>query len=283
MDLLRNVEYLFQNFQYGEAGRQIYDFFWSEFADWYLEIAKLQIAEGGSRAFYTVQRLVQVLDTCLRLLHPFTPFITEELWGHLKSAAEKHSDQLKPAASEWEEALIIARWPEAMPVESRETGTIADFDLVQEVVRSIRNLRAEKNVNPGLRIPAILSCPPGPASLLLDEAGVIASLARLDADNIKVVLQGETPFTRPEGYVALVAGPVEIYLPLKEMIDTSEERQRMQKELAEIQAQVERLQNLLAGSFAEKAPAAVVQKERDRLAAFLETAARLREQIQALD
>ncbi len=283
MDLLRNVEYLFQNFQYGEAGRQIFDFFWSEFADWYLEIAKLQIAEGGSRAFFTVQRLVQVLDTCLRLLHPFTPFITEELWGHLKSAAQEHSDQLKPVASDWEEALIIARWPEPMPVESWETGTIADFDLVQEVVRSIRNLRAEKNVNPGLRIPAILSSPPGPARLLLDEVDVIASLARLDADNVKVVSQGETPFTRPEGHVALVAGPVEIYLPLKEMIDTSEERQRMQKELAEIQAQVERLQNLLAGSFAEKAPAAVVQKERDRLAAFLETSARLREQIQALD
>jgi valyl-tRNA synthetase len=224
-----------------------------------------------------------VLDTSLRLLHPFTPFITEELWGHLKSAAQEHSDNLLPVASEWEEALIIARWPEPAPVESWEAGTISDFGLVQEVVRSIRNLRAEKNVNPSLRIPAILSCPPGPARLLLDEAEVIASLARLDAEHIKVIAQDKTPVARPDGHIVLVAGPVEIYLPLKEMVDTSEERQRMEKELAEIQVQVERLQNLLAGSFAEKAPAAVVQKERDRLAAFQETAARLSSQITALD
>ena len=84
--LVRDVERLFQNFQYGEAGRQIYEFFWSDFADWYVEIAKLQLAEGGDRAYYTAYTLVRVLDTCLRLLHPFTPFITEELWGHLRKA-----------------------------------------------------------------------------------------------------------------------------------------------------------------------------------------------------
>ena len=82
---MRDVERLFAVHQYGEAGRQIYDFFWGEFADWYVEIAKLQLAEGGDRAFYTAQTLARVLDTCLRLLHPFTPFVTEELWGHLKA------------------------------------------------------------------------------------------------------------------------------------------------------------------------------------------------------
>ncbi len=85
--LVRDVDRLFGSYQYGEAGRQIYEFFWSEFADWYIEIAKLQLAEKGDRAFYTAQILVQVLDTCLRLLHPFTPYVTEALWGHLKSSA----------------------------------------------------------------------------------------------------------------------------------------------------------------------------------------------------
>lgn len=79
---MRDVERLFGNYQYGEAGRQIYDFFWSEFADWYLEIAKLQLNAGGDRAFYTARTLVWILDICLRMLHPFTPFVTEELWGH---------------------------------------------------------------------------------------------------------------------------------------------------------------------------------------------------------
>ena len=85
-ELVRNVERLFQNFQYGEAGRQIYEFFWSDFADWYVEIAKGQLQEGGARAYTTAQTLVRVLDMSLRLLHPFTPFVTEELWGHLHKA-----------------------------------------------------------------------------------------------------------------------------------------------------------------------------------------------------
>ena len=72
--LIRDVERLFQNYQYGEAGRQIFDFFWNEFADWYLEIAKLQLVESDRLAFSTARNLVQVLDTCLRMLHPFTPF-----------------------------------------------------------------------------------------------------------------------------------------------------------------------------------------------------------------
>jgi valyl-tRNA synthetase len=76
--LVSDVDRLFTAYQYGEAGRQIYEFFWSEFADWYVEIAKLQLAEGGDRAFYTAQTLVRVLDACLRMLHPFTPFVTEE-------------------------------------------------------------------------------------------------------------------------------------------------------------------------------------------------------------
>ena len=93
--LVRDVDRLFTAYQYGEAGRQIYEFFWSEFADWYVEIAKLQLAEGGDRAFYTAQNLVRVLDTCLRMLHPFTPFVTEELWGHLKSAAQAHTQPVR--------------------------------------------------------------------------------------------------------------------------------------------------------------------------------------------
>ena len=108
--LVWDVERLFQNYQYGEAGRQIYDFFWSEYADWYLEIAKLQLAEGGARAYATSRNLVQVLDTCLRMLHPFTPFVTEEIWGHLRGALK--DSPLASVTEDWPEALIIAKWPE---------------------------------------------------------------------------------------------------------------------------------------------------------------------------
>ena len=83
--LIRDVERFFQNFQYGEAGRQIYEFIWSDFADWYVEIAKEQMKNDETQ-IATVETLAHVFDTSLRLLHPFTPFVTEEIWGHLRSA-----------------------------------------------------------------------------------------------------------------------------------------------------------------------------------------------------
>jgi valyl-tRNA synthetase len=280
--LTRDVDRLFQAYQYGEAGRQIYEFFWSEFADWYLEIAKLQIAEGGEQAFNTVDLAVRVLDTCLRLLHPFTPFITEELWGHLKRAAQEAFSRLLPEDRAWAEALIVARWPEPMPEQGWEAGSVASFNLIQEIVRSIRNLRAERNIKVGARLPAILVCSHETAHMLLHEVPMIAALAWLDPQDVSVVAVGKTPFARPDGYVALVAGPVEVYLPLAGMANTEEERTRLSKELADIQTQIDRLEKLLASPFAEKAPAPVVQKERDKLTAYQETAGKLREQIQSL-
>src|SRR6266545_8119328 len=150
--LVRDVERLFQNFQYGQAGQQIYDFIWADFADWYVEIAKQELAEGGSRAARAADTLARVFDMSLRLLHPFTPFVTEEIWGHLKSAILQ--SPLSNLASDWPDALIVASWPQPHEGEGREESKLADFALIQEIVRSIRNLRAEKNVAPSKRIAA---------------------------------------------------------------------------------------------------------------------------------
>ncbi|MEW6503634.1 MAG: valine--tRNA ligase [Chloroflexota bacterium] len=275
--LLRDVERLFTNYQYGEAGRQIYDFFWSEFADWYVEIAKLQLAEGGDRAFYTAQTLLRVLDACLRLLHPFTPFVTEELWGHLKRAAQEKGSAFSPKGG-WEEALIIARWPEAQPTEGWEEEKIADFNLIQEVIRAIRNLRTEKKVTPGKRIPATIVAGEKLA-VFQQQSAAIAALAYLQPDHL--ALLADLP-EKPENQIALVVAGVEIYLPLADLVDVEAERARLQNELAEAEKQIERLRGLLASPFAEKAPPAVVEKERQKLVTFEETAARLREQIQNL-
>ena len=276
--LIRDVERLFQNFQYGEAGRQIYDFMWGDFADWYLEIAKLQVEEGGPRAQKTAAILVQVLDMILRLLHPFTPFVTEELWGHLKEAAIDTSPEFGPADG-WEAALIIASWPEPRPEKDWEAGKTADFSLVQEIVRAIRNLRSEKNVQPGRRIPAVLA---GGESLaiLQDQSAALASLAQLDPQQLTIVAALEE---KPQGHIALVVGPVEVYLPLAGLVDPQEQRSRLQKDLADANSQIERLAKLLDSPFAQKAPAAVVQKERDKLAAYRETAEKLATQLEALN
>lgn len=275
--LLRDVERLFTNFQYGEAGRQIYDFFWSEFADWYVEVAKLQLAKGGDCAFYTAQTLLRVLDACLRLLHPFTPFVTEELWGHLKCAAQEKGSAFSPKGG-WEEALIIARWPEAQPIEGWEEQKIADFNLIQEVIRAIRNLRTEKKVTPGKRIPATIVAGEKLA-VFQQQAAAIAALAYLQPDHLTLLANLAE---KPENQVAVVVAGVQIYLPLADLVDLEAERTRLQNELAEAEKQIERLRGLLASPFAEKAPPAVVEKERQKLAAFEETAARLREQLQNL-
>ena len=275
--LVRDVERLFQGFQYGEAGRQLYEFFWGDFADWYLEIAKLQLAQGGERAVQTAAALVRVLDTSLRLLHPFTPFITEELWGHLRRAVL--ASPLAALAADWPEALIVASWPMPRPEEGWEAGKLAEFSLLQEVIRAVRNLRSEKNVPPGKRIPAALVSESAYA-MLESQRPALAALAGLDAAALSI--QPAIP-ARPEGSVALVVGPVEIYLPLAGLVDLGEARQRMEKDLAETQAQIERLEKLLGSSFAEKAPPPVVQKERDKLAGYQETAEKLRGQLAALD
>ena len=288
--LVRDVERLFQSYQYGEAGRQIYEFFWNEFADWYVEIAKLQLAgsergDAGSigdsthldsrfSTLITKNMLAYVLDTCLRLLHPFTPFVTEELWGHLRRAAEDAGlfYQLEG------EALIVAAWPELRPEVDLEIDAVIQFTLVQDVVRAIRNLRAERNVKPGRLIPATIAGADR-ASILRSQAGSIALLAQLDPRSLRIL---DTPVERQEGQIAVVVNAIEIYLPLAGLVDVSEERARLEKELAESERQMNRLQDLLAGPFSEKAPPAVVQKEREKLAVYQETVQKLRDQLRSI-
>jgi valyl-tRNA synthetase len=275
--LIRDVERLFQNYQYGEAGRQIFDFFWNEFADWYLEIAKLQLVESDRLAFSTARNLVQVLDTCLRMLHPFTPFVTEEIWGHLKSASQELQQPINPIhGGEWEKALIIARWPTPQPTSPLDDQAIADFSLVMELVRAIRNLRAEKNVNPKVSIPATFVGGERTA-VLQRQSTTIASLARLDPQKTTIL---EDLDDKPDGTVALVVGPVEAYLPLADMVDPEEQRVRLEKELAESTSQIQRLEELLAGPFAEKAPSNVVEKEQKKLAEYKEKAAKIKSQLE---
>ena len=169
--------------------------------------------------------------------------------------------------------LIVARWPEAQTAEGWESGKIASFELVQEVVRAIRNLRAEKNVKPGLKLSAILVDASG---LVKQESKVIAGLSGLDKSKLDIRAKLDT---KPEGQIALVAGQVEIYLPLADFVDPAEELARLTKDLAEAELHIARLEKLLSSDFANKAPAAVVQKEREKLAAYKETAEKIKAQV----
>jgi len=285
--LVRDVERLFQTFQYGEAGRQIYEFFWSDFADWYVEISKEQMKKEETKA-HTVIILARILDTCLRLLHPFTPFVTEELWGYLHKAIL--DSPIANIASDWPSALIVARWPElhdrilkadsgvfAVKGSDAELTILNDFALIQEIVRSIRNLRAEKSVAPSKRIAAIFAAGEK-TNLLKEQASTIASLAGLDHSLFTI---HSSLKEKPTDSVALVVGSIEIYIPLAGMVDLADEKSRLEKELKDTEAQIERLEKLLSSDFANKAPASVVGKEREKLAAFKETAEKLKVQLKA--
>jgi len=276
--LMRETERLFAGYQFGEAGRQIYEFFWGEFADWYLEIAKTQLAEGGDRAYYTAATLVRVLDASLRLLHPFTPFVTEELWQALKQAAQEAKLTPFDSKLDWEEALIVAHWPEAGEPEGWEDETIQNFSLIQEVVRSIRNTRAEKAVPPSRKIGAVIVA--GEKTAILEtQKATLCSLANLEPAHLQILSAQEKKL---ENAVSVVVAGVEIFLPLADLVDPEQEKARMTKELADTNAQIDRLENLLGSDFGNKAPAAVVDKERGRLAAFKETAAKLEQQLAAM-
>lgn len=261
--LSADVDRLLKSFNLGEAGRQIQTFFWEEFADWYIEVAKVQLE--GDLQRQTREVLYTVLEGTLRLLHPFIPFATEVAWQHLT--------QSKPGR-----ALIVAPYPTG-DVGLLDDAAERDWILVQEIVRGIRNVRNEANVEPARWIEAIVVG--GDKTAVIDtERATISRLARVSLDRLQIVDQLAA---KPQNASALVVGSVEVYLPLAGMVDLAEERGRLVRELDRSEADVARRQAKLANtSFVSRAPAAVVQGERDLLAASEATAAKLREQLAAL-
>lgn len=254
---------LMENYQFGEAGRQMYDFFWGEFCDWYLEISKIAMYRGDDSArARTRDTLVKVMDDSLRLLHPFIPFVTEETWGFLKQAAGNE---------EWPDALIVAPWPQ--PV-SRDEAAEADMGLIMAIVRGIRNTRAEYDVKPGHAIPALISAGDQEA-LLRHQIETLCSLARLDPARLTMAVHLEAP---PQA-LTLVTGRVTVYLPLSGLVDLAAERERLGRELAEAEAQIARSQQLLSGPFSQRAPAAVVQREQEKQAQLQAHADSLRRRL----
>ena len=276
--LVNEVQRLFDSYQFGEAGRQIHEFLWSELADWYLEIAKRQLDESPARAWQTTRTMVSMLDTVLRLLHPYTPFVTEELWGQLRSASKGLGGVFSPPSG-WEEALIVARWPEADVSEAPEGNVETDFEMIQQVVGAIRNARSENQVEPKRRIAAILRAGAAEA-LLRQEAAVLSALAGLDPSKLEFADSSAPP---PREAIPLVTGGVEIYLPQAGLRDLARERSRLTREMEDTQEQVRRLEELLSGPFGERAPAPIVEKERAKLQALIQDTAKLKAQFESLE
>ncbi len=270
--LVGDVNALMEAYQYGEAGRRLYDFLWSEFCDWYVEASKLRLyGEDPGRAEVARGVLLEVLEGSLRLLHPLMPFVTEEIWQVLTHTPHAQGMGYGPA-------LMIAPYPEADPAALDEQAE-ANFALVMELIRAVRNARAERGVEPGRWIEATL-VGGRHTELLRAQAEVISQLARVAPERLRVQ---ECLEQRPRQAVALVVGEVEGFLPLAGLVDLAVERERLQKALESAESDVARSEGKLANEqFLKKAPAEVVEKERQRLVQAREEARRLRARLAEL-
>ena len=272
-ELLTTTNRLMDAHNYGEAGRQVYEFLWGDFADWYVEIAKSQMAEGGDRHRATLQLLVEVLDSSLRLLHPYIPFVTEETWQQLRAVFAP----LALGPTFWPQALIIADWPAEQPISAEASQIAAEFERLRELVVAIRRTRNDNAVPPNKPIAAIIVSAEK-AHFAEQCRPMLAQLARLDPALLQIAAQAPAP----DNAITISLGDYTCYLPLAGMVDVSKERERLQKEVAELTPQISRLEGLLGGSFAEKAPPAVVQKEREKLELLKGKSAELQQRLAVL-
>jgi valyl-tRNA synthetase len=236
---------LMQAHQYGEAGKAIREFVWSELCDWYIEAAKVRLRGSAAERQAVAQTLAFTMERSIRLLHPFMPFVTEALWQELPHVGQ---------------SVMIAAWPDAGP---RDEAAESDFDALIEIVRAIRNARTEAGVEPGRWVAAEIF--PGRHREAFETARrELGTLARI-ADDELVLLNG-TP-KGGQGALTAMAGNVVAMLPLAGMVDLEAERDRLRKEIAATIAERDRAQAQLGNeAFVSRAPEQVVAVQRQRLA-----------------
>lgn len=240
-----------EKFELGEAGRAIYDFIWSELCDWYIELVKARLYDKeNERPRRTAQYvLAYVLEHTLRLLHPFMPFITEEIWQHIP-----HEGQ----------SVMIAQWPSGEEGKVDESGE-AQMTAVMEAIKAIRNMRLEVNAAPGKKSEAIFSITDeNLRSVFAENKGYLTTLAATDPVTI---LPAGTE--KPDNALTAVINGAEVYLPLKGLIDIEKETIRLNKELETLDKEIKRAAGKLNNAgFTAKAPADVIAKEKEKLQGY---------------
>lgn len=243
-DTVKDVTGLLERFELGEAGRAIYDFIWSEVCDWYIEIAKPRLynKEAAAERATAQHVLATVLVSAMKLLHPYMPFITEEIYQCLPHDAE---------------SIMISKWPvadESLVDPEAERG----MNAIMDSIKAIRNMRAEVNANPGKKIPAIMLVSEDLREVVAHNDSYIKLLGGIDNLELRP-LNGE----KPENAMAAVVTGIEVYLPLAGLIDVEKETQRLSKELAAMEKDLQRAGGKLNNAgFLAKAPEDVIAKER---------------------
>jgi len=234
-----------KKYRFSDAASALYQFLWHEFCDWYLEMAKLSLyhPESPGQRARTQATLVDVLEKTLRLLHPFMPFITEEIWQRLPHKGE---------------SIMLAPYPRVTK-KDRNPDAERQMTAVMDLVTAVRNIRGEMRIAPAAALTATLRPGPGAAELFTANGALIDALAR-------VRIAVDPGATRPRSSAMAVIGGSELYVDLTGVVDLAAERQRIEKEIAKVAERVEFLKTKLGKpDFAERAPAEIVARERERL------------------
>lgn len=246
------------------ASQALYDFIWNEYCAWYLELSKPVLWDENASAAAkkgTRRTLIRVLETTLRLAHPMMPFITEEIWQRVKTLAGQSGD-----------TIMLASFPVANEAKI-DLQAISDLEWIKSVVESVRNIRGEMNISPAKAIPLFVNHANGEEQRRIGEnQPFITKLANLSSITL---LSGEEA---PMAATALI-GKMELLVPLAGLIDKEAELARLDKEIDKLQSEAERIEAKLGNAkFVDKAPADVVDKERDRLVAVREARLKMQEQ-----
>jgi valyl-tRNA synthetase len=259
----------FAEYRLDNVSSAIYQFIWDEYCDWYIEIAKVQIQTGDKAQQRATRRtLIRVLEAALRLLHPLAPFITAELWERVAPVAGR-----KPAGDH--PGIVVAAYPKAQ-LERIDAGADAWMQRLKAVLNAARSLRGEMNLSPSERVPLYAI---GDPAFLETAAPLLKALAK--ASDV-TLFSDEAAFVRAAGQSPVaVAG--ELRLALHVEVDVPAEIERLTKEAARLAGEIAKASAKLANeSFVARAPAAVVDQERQRIAEFTLTRSRLLDQVQRL-
>jgi valyl-tRNA synthetase len=262
-----------ENYRFDLAAQALYDFVWNEYCDWYLELSKPVLwDENGDPAVQkgTRRTLVRVLESTLRLAHPMLPFISEEIWQDIAPLA---GIELSPQG----DTIMLQPFPVADPA-MVDKGADADIDWVKKVIVAVRNVRGEMNISPAKALPIYLARGDATDKRRLDEnRQFVSKLASLES-----ITWLENPSEAPLCATAL-AGDLEILVPMAGVIDVAAELSRLDRDIGKITIEVNKLSGKLSNAkFADKAPAEVVEKERQKLEDFESSLSKLLEKRSAI-
>ena len=248
---IQDMDYNYEKFEFGEAARSIHTFSWEDFAAWYVEIAKIALNSGDqARVQRTKSILLYGLLDIMKLLQPFMPFVTEEIYQQIPHI---------------EESIMISSWPEAIE-DFNNDHAIKDFEMIQEIIKSVRNIRSEYNVAPSKKIDITLK----PANEIIQQL-LVENKEILDKFLHPETLIVSLDATAEKDAVSVVLNDCEIYLPLGSLVDINQEIERLEKELDKLIGEIKRCEGMLSNpNFVDKAPAVKVQAEREKLDGYKE-------------